>query len=312
MADLAALKGVVVPIITPLTPDEQVDVPSLRRLTAWLLDRGVHGFWVNGSSGEFFALDAEQRAIACRTVVETVAGRVPVIATVSDCGTALTIRHGQAAREAGADIISAIAPYYFPLGQDEILAHYRRLREAVDLPLMVYNYPQMVKVRPELPTVLQLAEEGTVIGIKDSQNQLDWFRKLLIGARQRGLEFYGFVGTRSLMDAAIAVGAAGVIPNVANIAPGWCVRCYNAAMVGDYAAARRAQEVALQYDDLARVANGGTPVSASQAVVKAVLSLWGVIDYPTVPAPQRSLTSAEMEKLKELLARLPRDAEAAT
>lgn len=307
MLNLASLRGVVVPIITPLTPDEKVDVASLRRLTNWLLHHGVHGIWANGSSGEFFALDAEQRAIACRTIVETVGGRVPVIATISDCGTELTLRHGRLAREAGADVISAIAPYYFPLGQDEILSHYRRIRQAIDLPLMVYNYPQMVKVRPELPTVLKLADEGTVIGIKDSQNQLDWFRKLIMGTRERGLEFYGFVGTRTLMDAAIAVGAAGIIPNVANIAPGWCVRCYDAATAGDYAEARRAQEIALRYDDLASVAAGGTPVSASQAVVKMVLHLWGIIEYPTVPAPQRPLAPDEVEKLKARLAELPKD-----
>lgn len=178
----AALKGVVPPVVTPLTIDEQVDHASLRRLIKWLLQRGVHGLWVMGSTGEFAALDAQQRAEAIATVVDTVAGRVPVLAGISDAGTELAVRHGRAAREAGADAVAATPPYYFPVAQDEILAHYRRIREAVDLPLLIYNFPKMVKVNLDLSTALELAGEGTVIGIKDSQNDLEWFRRLMVGA----------------------------------------------------------------------------------------------------------------------------------
>ncbi|MBI4491285.1 MAG: dihydrodipicolinate synthase family protein [Chloroflexi bacterium] len=309
MHDLASFKGVFPPIVTPLTSEEEVDQASLRRLTAWLIEHGVHGIWAMGSSGEFPALDATQRARAVEAVVEAAEGRVPVIATISDVGTELAVRHGRAALAAGADAVAATPPYYFPVAQDELLAHYRRIREAIDLPLLIYNFPQMVKVKVELSTALRLAEEGTVVGIKDSQNDLDWFRRLVLATRARGLDFRGFVGTRTLMDASIAVGAAGVIPNVSNIAPRWCVRCYEAAAAGDFAEARRCQEKALEYEHLSQVASGGSPTGANFSTVKHVLRVWGIISSTAVSRPLRPLTPEEVARLEERLKTLPSEAE---
>src|SRR5579875_1637861 len=143
--NLERLHGIIPPILTPLTDEEEVDHASLRRLVTYLLDQGVHGIWVTGTTGEFPCFDQAEREAIVRTVVETVGGRVPVIAGIGDASTRLAIQHGRAAWRAGADAVALTAPYYYVNSQEELLDHFRAVRAAVDLPLMVYNIPQNVK-----------------------------------------------------------------------------------------------------------------------------------------------------------------------
>lgn len=299
------LRGIVPPILTPLTPDETVDTASLQRLTTFLLDNGVHGIWVMGTTGEFPCLDEEQRARAVAAVVEAVAGRVPVVANVSDCSTQLAIRHARRAAAAGADALAATPPYYYPHSMDEVVDHFRAIRAAVDRPLLIYNIPQTVKVRMEVGTTVRLAEEGTCVGIKDSQNDLQWFRAVALQTRSRAPQFRLLIGTASLIDAAIQVGGHGAIPGIANVAVRECVAAYEAAARGDFAAAAQAQEAALRYEALGRIADGGSPNAAIFSALKHTLVRWGVIAHPTVARPLRPLTADEQRRLEALLATLP-------
>ena len=103
-----------------------------------------------------------------------------MIANIGDSSTGLALRHARHAVEAGADALALTPPHYYPHSMDEMLTHFRALKEAFpDLPLLIYNIPQTVKVKMSLATTLQLAREGTVQGIKDSQNDLRWFRVLV-------------------------------------------------------------------------------------------------------------------------------------
>src|SRR5438477_10502908 len=186
---MAPFQGIFCPMLTPLHRDETVDQASLRRLIDFLVDGGVHGIWVMGTTGEFALLLETERARAVALTVEHVAGRVPVIANVGDSSTALALRHARHAVDAGADALACTPPHYFPHSMDEMLTHFRSVKQAFpDLPLLVYNIPQTVKVKMTVPTTLQLAREGTVQGIKDSQNDMTWFRQLVQGVRAADLE----------------------------------------------------------------------------------------------------------------------------
>lgn len=302
--DLSLLRGIYPPILTPLLPDESIDHTSLARLVNYLIDQGVHGIWVMGTTGEFASFDEREREAAVVTVVETVRGRVPVVANVGDASTRLAIRHARAARRAGADALALLPPYYYPSSQDELLAHFRAVRGAVDLPLLAYNIPQTVKTRIDVATILTLVQEGTICGWKDSQNDLDWFRQAVVGCRQRGVAAAGFLGTRILIDAGIAVGAAGAIPGIANVAPAACVATYEAAARGDFATAATHQERVMAATALAGTPRGGSPNAANLAAMKAALVHLGVIAHPTVTRPLRPLTAEESERVKALVAEL--------
>src|SRR6266568_6161468 len=257
----ARLQGIFVPMLTPLTADERVDEAPLRRLVDFLIGAGVHGIWSMGTNGEFAAFPEAERARAVEATVSQVAGRVPVIANVGDSSTGLALRHAKHAVAAGADALALTPPHYYLHSMDEMLIHFRALKAAFpDLPLLIYNIPQTVKVKMSLATTLQLAREGTVQGIKDSQNDLRWFRSLVQSIRAEGLEnqFRLFLGTRTLIDAAFVIGAHGAIPATSNVAPAAAAETWEAAVRGDLPMARRAQEVVIGYEDLADVARGGS------------------------------------------------------
>ncbi len=306
--DLSRLWGIFVPMLTPITPDETVDEPSLRRLVDFLVGAGVHGIWAMGTTGEFPAFPEAERARALAATVSQVAGRVPVIANVGDSSTGLALRHARQAAAAGADALALTPPHYYPHSMDEMLTHFRALKEAFpDLPLLVYNIPQTVKIKMTVATTLQLAREGTVQGIKDSQNDLRWFRLLVQGIRAAGIEdrFRMFLGTRILIDAGAVIGAHGAIPATANVAPAAAAEAWEAAARGDFRLAERAQDVVGRFEELAEIARGGSPEAAGFASMKSVLRHWGVIEHAQLMRPLRSFSSEETVVLSERLTALP-------
>ena len=306
---MAPFHGIFCPMVTPLNHDERIDPASMRRLIDFLIDGGVHGIWVMGTTGEFALLLETERARAVALTLEYVAGRVPVIANVGDSSTALALRHARHAVEAGVDALACTPPHYYLHSMDEVMTHYRTLKlEFPEQPLFIYNIPQMVKVRMTLEATLQLAREGTASGIKDSQNDLQWFRSLSAAIQQEGREseFRLFLGTRTLIDVGVVAGAHGAIPANANVVPRACVMAYECAVAGDWAGARAAQALATRYDDLAEVARGGSANAATLSSLKHVLRAWGIIDDPTVARPSRSLTSDEVAELNRRLQPLPR------
>jgi 4-hydroxy-tetrahydrodipicolinate synthase len=275
-------RGIFTPLVTPLHDDERVDLDSLARLVEFQIKAGVHGLWAMGTTGEFVAFDEEERARAIACVVESAAGRVPVIANVSDASTRMTIRHARRAAAAGASAIAATPPYYFPHAQTELLAHYRSLRAVTDIPLYIYNIPQTVRVQVGLETAVALAEDGTVAGIKDSQNDLEWFRELTL--RLRGMRFVAFAGTRHLIDAGVLAGAAGAIPSIANVRPELCVKTYEAAAEGDFAAAHSAQTEIVELESKLRAVKGSKN-GATLAALKSELVEKGVIANAYLTSP---------------------------
>lgn len=309
----ARLHGIFVPMLTPLHADESVDLVSLRHLVDFLVAAGVHGIWTMGTTGEFAGLPEIERARGVAATIEQVAGRVPVVANIGDSSTGLALRHARHAVEAGADALALTPPHYYPHSMDEMLTHFRALKEAFpSLPLLIYNIPQTVKVKMSLATTLQLAREGTVQGIKDSQNDLRWFRSLVQAIRADGLEeqFRLFLGTRILIDAAFVIGAHGAIPATSNVAPAAAAEAWEAAVHGDFALAARAQEVVMGYEDLANVAaGGGSAEAASFSSMKLTLREWGVIADGRLTRPLRSLAAAEVVELRRRLQELPHGAQ---
>jgi 4-hydroxy-tetrahydrodipicolinate synthase len=304
----AQLGGIFVPMLTPLDADERVDETSLRRLVDFLVKAGVHGIWAMGTTGEFAGIAETERARAIQATVEEVAGRVPVIANIGDSSTGLALRHARHAVEAGADALALTPPHYYPHSMDEMLTHFRAVKEGFpDLPLLVYNIPQTVKVKMSVATTLQLAREGTVQGIKDSQNDLRWFRMLAVAIRGDGLEdqFRLFLGTRILIDAALVIGAHGAIPATSNVAPAAAAEAWEAAVRGDFTESARAQEVVMRYEDLAGVARGGSPDAASYSSMKNILRDWGIIDGARLTRPLRDFTEDEVTELRRRLQTLP-------
>ena len=298
------IRGVIVPVLTPLNSDETVDTASLRRLVNYLIDNGAHGIWVSGTTGEFAALSDKERIVSIETVVDEVAGRVPIIGNVSQPSTQLSIDFALAVQESGLDGIAVTPPYYYPNAQDEILDHYRYIKDRVGAPLWVYNIPVTVKTAVAPATVATLASEGAVVGVKDSSGAGELLAELNILCDQGNLSLLRFLGSVFRVTTARAVGVHGVIPGIANLVPAISSRGWEAGEAGDAETVRECDAKLLIANGIARIAKGGGANAAIFSAMKSSLKLMGVLDSDTVSRPLRPLTEDEKKELPAVLKEL--------
>ncbi len=295
------IKGVVVPTVTPLTPDERIDVPSLRRLVNFLIDSGAHGIWAAGTTGEFAALEDDQRLLAIEKTVEEVNGRVPVIGNVSAPGTKIAIDMAKALAECGLDGIAATPPYYYLYDQGEIADHFRAISDAASQPVWIYNIPITVKLVVEPATMADLAAEGTVVGLKDSSGSGEPFAELVSLCNRKGADMYRFLGSVYRTTMTGALGAHGIIPGSGNVAVAALSRAWEAGEAGDSEKANEHLGQAVVAGRVMGLAKAGGRNAATSSGLKSSLKILGVIDHDTVSAPMRSLTEEEKDQIPGIL-----------
>ncbi|WJV48792.1 dihydrodipicolinate synthase family protein [Streptomyces flavofungini] len=300
------LTGVVPPVCTPLTPDNEVDVASLERLVDHLIDGGVDGLFVLGSSSEAAYLPDGQRRTVVDRVVRYVGGQLPVLAGAIDMATLRVLDHVRAAADAGADGVVVTAPFYTRTHPAEITRHFRLVAERGALPVFAYDLPVSVHTKLDADLVLELAADGALAGLKDSSGDDGGLRRVVLGSRARaGLaSFAVLTGSELTVDSALAMGADGVVPGLGNVDPHGYVRLYRYARAGDWERARAEQE---RLCALYRMVGVGDPLrmgasSAALGAFKAALHLRGIIDCPLTAAPQVPLSGAETEQVGKHLA----------
>lgn len=297
----SVFKGVVVPIVTPLTPQESVDVTSLRRLVSYLIDNGIHGIWAAGTTGEFAALSDDQRLLAIKTVADEARARVPVVANISAAGTRGAIEIASALEQSGVEGIAATPPYYYHYGQEELLAHYRSIHEASSIPLWVYNIPSTAKLTVEAATIAQLAGEGTVVGMKDSSGAGENLAQLVVLCRQRGIQMCRLLGSIYRVTMTRAIGAHGVVPGIANLAAASMSRAWEAGDSGDEQTADRYFSEVSSLAKVLRLAQAGAVHGSMISGLKSALKIMGIIDHDTVTQPLRTLSQEEKDQIPPLL-----------
>lgn len=172
------LRGIFPAIPTPLTDAGEVDLPRLRILVEANLAAGASGMAPVGGTGEYTALSQAQRLQVVRCVVEVVAGRVPVVAGVVSPGRAEAVEAGEAFRQAGADALLLVTPFYVVPSQQGVIDYFRAYRAAVDLPIVYYDVPSRTQFVTAIETLRSLAEDGTVIGAKICNTDAYYFNRL--------------------------------------------------------------------------------------------------------------------------------------
>ncbi|MEU6350577.1 dihydrodipicolinate synthase family protein [Streptomyces sp. NPDC047072] len=302
----APLTGVVPPVCTPLTPDREVDVPSLLRLVDHLVQGGVDALFVLGSSSEAAYLRDAQRALVVRTVTAHVGGQLPVLAGAIDMTAPRVLDHVAAVSAAGADAVVVTAPFYTRTHPAEIARHFRLVAAASPMPVVAYDIPAAVHTKLPSDVVLDLAAEGVLAGLKDSSGDLAAFREVVTGRRDRS-DITGFsvlTGSELVVDSALALGADGAVPGLANVDPAGYVRLDRLFRAGDLEAARAEQERLCALFGLVGVGDPARmgPSSSALGAFKAALHLRGVIDCPATAEPQVPLSERETERVGKFLA----------
>ncbi|MFF4574447.1 dihydrodipicolinate synthase family protein [Streptomyces sp. NPDC001410] len=299
----APLTGVVPPVCTPLTPDREVDVPSLLRLVEHLVEGGVHGLFLLGSTSEAAFLTDRQRRQVVEAVVGHIGGQLPVLAGAIDMTTPRVLDHVSAVTAAGARAIVVTAPFYARTHPAEIVHHYRRIAAASPVPVIAYDIPSAVHTKLPADVVLGLAGDGVLAGLKDSSGDLAAFREVATGARAHP-GFSVLTGSELIVDAALALGADGAVPGLANVDPHGYVRLYRLCRAGDWEAARAEQDRLCALFGMVGVGDPARMGGSSSALgaFKAALHLRGVIACPVTAEPQVPLSGDEVVRVGKFLA----------
>jgi 4-hydroxy-tetrahydrodipicolinate synthase len=302
---MSKLTGVIPPVCTPLTTDREVDVESYKRLLDFLIEGGVDGLFILGSSSEVVYLTDAQRRTVIETAMTHVAGRVPVLAGVIDTTTPRVLEHVRVATELGVDGIVVTAPFYTRTHPIEIERHFRAIHEATPVPLWAYDIPVCVNVKLSRELVLRLAADGVIVGLKDSSGDDGNLRYLIrdIAGDARFDDFSVLTGSELLVDTGLWFGVDGVVPGLGNVDPAGYARLFAHTRAGEWEKARLEQDRLLNLFELVNVGPDDRMGRNSSAIgaFKAGLYLRGVIETPLTAMPQVPLNDEEIGAVRGYL-----------
>ena len=301
MSSNVPFSGVVPPVVTPDTPDHQLDVVSFERSINRLIEAGVDGLFFLGSSGEVVFATDERRDQIVREAVRIVDHRVPVLVGIIDTETERVLEHGRRALALGADALVATAPFYALGGPADVEEHFRILHQELDAPLFAYDIPVCVHTKLPWKMLARLGEEGILAGVKDSSGDDVSFRYLVQENEKNGHPLTLLTGHEIVVDGALLSGADGSVPGLANVEPEGYVRMWKAAQEGNWAEVKREQDRLNEISHIFDVTSGVQGYGAGVGAFKCALNLMGIFDSDQMPRPVKPLDGQNREAIKQVL-----------
>ncbi len=271
------LSGSLVAIVTPMLEDGALDVMRFKSLIDWHIAEGTQGIVVVGTTGESPTVNFDEHKELIRVAVEHAAGRVPIIAGTGANSTAEAVELSESAKHSGAQFSLSVVPYYNKPTQEGLYRHFRAIAEAVDLPMILYNVPGRTVADLQNDTALRLAQVPNIVGIKDATASLERGSDLL---RRAPGDFMIYSGEDVTGLPLMLMGGHGVISVTANVAPRLMQEMCAAALSGDLARARAANNRLLGLHTKLFVE--GNPIPVKWALLQMGLIESG-IRLPLVP-----------------------------
>jgi 4-hydroxy-tetrahydrodipicolinate synthase len=228
-------EGAIPALITPFTKDNRIDREGLRRNIAFVEEGGVVGIVPCGTTGESATLSALEHEEVIDIAVEC--SKVPVIAGTGSNNTEEALLFTKHAADAGVDCVLLISPYYNKPNSAGLLAHFRKIAEAVDIPMILYNVPSRTGQDMPVEVITELAKVENIVGIKEASGNLDKITQII--ERTADIDFVVLSGDDGLTLPILSIGGRGVISVAANIIPDRMSKIVNAALAGDYETARK-------------------------------------------------------------------------
>ena len=234
-------RGILVPTLTPVAPDGGVDVDALRSHADWLIERGVHGLYPCGSTGEGVRLTADERREVVGATCDAAAGRVPVLAGVCGANLSELLAECDHAAECGAAAVAVTAPVYFRPSAEAVFTHFEAVADRSPVGVLVYNIPAFAVPIPVETTARLAAECPNVVGVKDSSGDASQMVRLCAQILPDRPDFSILTGWDAALLPMLAAGAHGGTNATANAAPELVLKVYDRFTAGDWDEARAAQ-----------------------------------------------------------------------
>lgn len=236
------IKGILTPHMVPLDARGRIDEDELSRYVVWLVDRGVHGLYPNGSTGEFLRFTVEERRRIVQIVCAAAGGRVPVVAGAAEANVSETIRACEHCLEAGARAVAVVSPFYYRLSPESVYAYFREIGQHSPIDVTLYNIP-MLASPIDVPTVRRLAEEfPRIIGIKDSSGDISHMGRLIAAVRPIRPDFSFLTGWDPALVPMLAIGCDGGTHASSGVVPELTRRVYDTVRAGDLGTALGLQQ----------------------------------------------------------------------
>ena len=283
-------KGVFVAVVTPFK-NGKIDEEALRGLIDFQIAGGVDGIVPCGTTGESATLNHEEHDQVIRIAVDACKGKASVLAGTGSNSTQEAIQLSRNAKNAGADGLLQITPYYNKPNQEGLYHHFSSIADAVDLPIVLYNVPSRTSVNMVPETVVRLAKIENIVGIKEASGSLQAISKIIDNC---GKDFTVLSGDDPLLWPILAIGGKGVISVTANILPAKVAALCKAAAIGDIAGARSLHYELMDINDSLFIDTNPIPV-------KAALHLMGKIENE-LRGPLIKLSKDTLERLKKAMA----------
>lgn len=288
------LSGIFTPNLVPLTPDGQINEPVLRQYVDWLIERGVHGLYPNGSTGEFTRFTAEERRRIIEIIVDQVAGRVPILAGAAEANTRETILACEHYNALGVRAVAIVAPFYYKMGPEAVYAYFHEIATQSPIDITLYNIP-MFASPIDVPTVQRLADEcPRVVGIKDSSGDLPHMMRMIATVKPNRPDFCFLTGWDAAILPMVLIGCDGGTNASSGVVPEITRKLFDLTVQGRIDAARELQYRLLPLFD-AMLYSAEFPEG-----FRAALRLRG-IDCGIGRQPQSEVERSALEKLSRQL-----------
>ncbi len=237
------LAGIFTPNLVPCRPDGSINEPEFRRYLDWLIERGVHGLYPNGSTGEFTRFTAEERRRITEIVADQVRGRVPILAGAAEANTRETLKACEYYSQLGVRAVAIVAPFYYKLSSASVYAYFREIGRNSPIDVTLYNIPLFASPI-DVPTVQRLSEEcERIVAIKDSSGDIPHMIRMIQRVRPNRPEFSFLTGWDAALMPMLLIGCDGGTNASSGVVPELTRRLYDLTLAGRLDEARR-----LQYD----------------------------------------------------------------
>ena len=284
-------KGIIAALITPTDAHGDLKEEAARKILRYVIDGGVHGLFVVGTAGEFYALDKKTKIRMTEITLEEVGRRIPIYMGAAGNTTRESVEMAKAAESMGVEAVTVLTPSFVKCSDDELYDHYKTVAESTSLPVILYALPGVTGVGLSPKLVTQLSHIDNIIGVKDSSGDLSITEQYI---RLTSDDFYVLAGKDTLILATLVYGGNGAVAATANIAPRLVVSIYDYFKAGDIEKAREAQF------KLAPLRHAFSLGSSSAAMLKEAANLLNM-DVGQTVAPVKLLNDDERKQLKGVL-----------
>lgn len=299
--DLSKFRGVIPPVIIPLKEDRSLDLSAFELSINRMLEAGVDGLFILGSSGEVaFVTDEERKQILVEALA-IVNGRVPVLVGIIDIETNRVIEQAKRVSHYDVDALVATAPFYALGGPYETERHFRQIRKCTDLPLFAYDLPVSVHTKLDGDMLMRLGKDGIIQGVKDSSGDDVAFRWLMLENEDAGHPMQLLTGHEVVVDGALLGGADGSVPGLANVDPFSYVEQWRAAQAGDWPKVAKIQDHLARLMMMTRKVTSTVGFGAGVGAFKTALWQMGVFNTNQMREPVAALVEEDVRSIYEVL-----------